>query len=347
MLSSQGLWTYGWFGDTVSPSIPNIPTDIIVAAISTSVLLISWEFDSYARGFDLYRSLSISGTFEKVNSEIIESLNFYDGQQTSSLSADTNYYYKVKALGEIDISGTYDSGFSSIATGKTPSSSEFGRTYYYPETIRNITTAILDMFNDFSVKRYDKQPARNANIVKIVKVPITFGPAEKRHLDELRGNTPGYQAPPIPRMALILNGMEYDASRASGINEIRHFYDTNLLLSNIDEFFADANPTPYNYNFTLSIRTDSLSDFSQIIENILPYFNPTRYLRVKEFAFLNVERDLPVQLGSISPEFSQDLEVNDDKQINGDLSLTVKGWMYRPISYEKIIKIVNPKFFIY
>lgn len=340
MLTSSSLLTWGWFGEGTTP---DAPSNVVITSLSTSVLLVSWDFDSYAAGFDVYRSLSLTGTFVKVNSTPVLALSFYDGQVNTPLSADTTYYYKVKALGPLPEN---DSLFSSIASGKTLNSSESGHTYYYPETIRNVTVALLDMFDDFFIKRYDKTPAKEGTIVKTVRVPIMFGPAEKRHFDELRDGKDGYQAPPVPRMALILNGIEYDRERASGINEIRHFYDSALELSDLDDFFTDLNPAPYNYNFTLSVQTQSVSDFSQIVEQILPYFNPMRYLRVKEFAFLNVERDLPVIMGGITPAFTDSMEVGDKRRVDGDIELKVQGWMYRPIDSIKIIKYIRSKYIL-
>ncbi len=323
--------------------VPDPPENIVVTTISTSVLLLTWDFDSYVKGFDIYRSESLTGTFTKINTYAIQDLSFYDGQQTVALSADTVYYYKMKALGP---TSEYDSTFSAIVSGTTAKDNANNQTYYYPETIRNVTVAVLDMFDDFYIKRYDKTPAKKGTVVKTVHVPIMFGPQEKRHMDELRGTKDGWQAPPVPRLSLVLNGIEYDPSRASGINEIRHFYDTSLQLKDLDGFFADVNPAPYNFNFTLSVITDSLSDFSQIVENILPYFNPNRYLRVKEFSFLNIERDLPLALGGITPNFTDSLEVGQERRVDGDMSLTVQGWMYRPISSEKIIKTINTSFLI-
>lgn len=339
-LNIESLWTYGWFCDGMTPDPPE---NIVVTTISTSVLLLTWDFDSYARGFDIYRSESLTGTYAKINTYVIQDLSFYDGQQTVALSADTVYYYKMKALGQ---TSEYDSVFSSIISGTTSKDSASNQTYYYPETIRNVTVAVLDMFDDFYIKRYDRTPAKNGTVVKTVRVPIMFGPQEKRHMDELRGTKDGWQAPPVPRLSLVLNGIEYDPSRASGINEIRHFYDTNLEIKDLDGFFADVNPAPYNFNFTLSVMTDSLSDFSQIVENILPYFNPNRYLRVKEFSFLNIERDLPLALGGITPNFTDSLDVGQERRVDGDMSLTVQGWMYRPISSEKIIKSIKTSFLI-
>jgi hypothetical protein len=308
--------------------------------------MLSWDFESFARGFDIYRSIELSGTYTKVNDNPIFDLNYYDGQESIPLSADTEYYYKIKALGQYSISGSYDSPFSEIVKGVTLSIAEVNSpTYYYPETIRNVTVSVLGMFDKFIIKRYDKSPTKSANVIKTIKVPITFGPSEKRQLEEIRGSQKGWQALPVPRMALFLNGIDYDSSRASGVNEIRHFYNTNLELSDLDSFFTDAQPAPYNFNFTLSIRTDSLSDFSQIVENIFPYFNPSRYIRVKEFNFLNIERDLPIIMAPFTTNFTEPQEVNDDRRIDADIPLTIQGWMYRPISSEKLIKIINTNYF--
>jgi len=337
-LDVNGLWTWGWFS---KGTIPNAPTNLSINVISTSVLLLTWNFDSFAAGFDIYRSPSLTGTFVKINISPVLALSYYDGQSVP-LSANTTYYYKIKAIGE----GTNESEFSNVASGTTLSNSQGGKVYYYPETIRNVTVALLDMFDDFYIKRYDKTPSRDAGIVKTVRVPIMFGPVEKRHFDELRNGQDGYQAPPVPRMSLILNGIEYDPARASGLNELRHFYNSNLELKDLDQFFSDLNPAPYNYNYTLSIQTQSVSDFSQIVEQILPYFNPMRYLRVKEFIFLNVERDLPVLMGGITPNFTDTLEVGDKRKVDGDIELKIQGWMYRPIDATKIIKQINSKFII-
>lgn len=341
MISTKSLVTWGWLGG--DGAIPDPPTNIGVTSLTTSVLLVSWDFTSYAGGFDLYRSTSLSGTFVKVNTSPILFLSYYDGQENTPLNADTVYYYKVKALGPTHDT---DSAFSGIASGKTLSSSESGNIYYYPETIRCVTVALLDMFNDFWIKRYTSAPAKGSTVVKSVRVPIMFGPVEKRHADELRDGKEGFQAPPVPRMSLVFNGLDYDASRASGVNEIRSFYDSAIPVSNLDQFFTDVNPTPYNYSFTLSLLTESIGDYSQILENILPYFNPTRYLRVKEFQFLNIERDLPVKLGNVTQNFSDSIDISEKRKIGGDIELTVNGWMYRPIGYAKLIKTINVNYLI-
>jgi len=222
--------------------------------------------------------------------------------------------------------------------------------YYYPRTLKSITVALLDMFNDIRIVKYDKYN----NPISEKTVPITFGPVEKYHQDRtedhyydsdgVEHNNRYYLQ--IPRMAIVLNGIAYDPDRATGVNEWRYWIKESLSLSDreADAMFSDYQPTPYNFNFTLNIKNDSMDYLSQILENILPYFNPALMLRVKEFSFLNVERDLPVILDGVSPEFIDDEQASDSRYVNASINFTVKGFMYRPVVHSKMIKYINSKY---
>jgi hypothetical protein len=226
-------------------------------------------------------------------------------------------------------------------------------TYYYPRTFQGITTALLDLFNDMKVVKYDS----SANIISEKTVPITFAPNEKYHKDRIEEHY--YDADNVeqgqryylqlPRMALVFNGIAYNADRATGTNQWRYWFQESLGLSTIDldQVISDYQPAPYDFNYTLYIMTDHLTYFSQIIENILPYFNPKLVLRVKEFSFLNIERDLPVSMDGVNPEFSDDLNENDTRMVNASINLTVQGFMYRPFTYSKVIKVINKKYYNY
>ena len=217
-----------------------------------------------------------------------------------------------------------------------------GSQYYYPETIRGITVALLDVFNDIEVRRRDD----NGDVAKTFKLPITFGPAEKYHyLRDEDGQQKRYYLQ-LPRLALALTGFNYSSDRSTGVNENRYFFNEELGLELSSRFTKDAQPTPYDLTFTLYIRTESMDDFSQVIEQILPYFNPALHLRVKEFTGMNIERNLKVTLDGVSPEFLDVQEENSKRYINGTINLTVNAYMYRPISDSAIIKEIQSRYFV-
>lgn len=214
--------------------------------------------------------------------------------------------------------------------------------YFYANTIKNIVISLTDMFNDLVVKRANDSGV----IVKTIPVPIKFGPVHKfQQIYQEMENTNGNYYLSLPGLAITLDNIEYATERVRGANEVRYTYDANLGIDSIDAFWTDVNPTPYNLTFTLNILTEAMDDFCQIVENILPYFNPMLSLRVKEFSFLNLERDLPVKLQSIQPEFLEPQAENEVRYVNGKITLLVEAFMYRPLTDANIIKQIQTRYY--
>lgn len=211
--------------------------------------------------------------------------------------------------------------------------------YFYKNEIRNITVALLDMFNSIKCYRYDS----SGNVVKVIDVPVKFGPAEKYYLFQVQRESGKKYYPSFPSILVELTGITYDADRATGVTELRQFYD-QALLSAHDQFWSDVQPAPYTFSFTVQVKTESMSDNSQILENILPAFNPSLHLRVKEFSFLNIERNMKVQLGDVSYDYPQEMSEEDSRYINSTMTFTVDGYMYRPVSQSHIIKYIKTNY---
>lgn len=221
--------------------------------------------------------------------------------------------------------------------------------YYYAETLRNITVSLLERFSHMEVHRFNKE---HTEVVKTIEVPIAFAPVEKTQQDRLEDYTVEPQSTgqryylQVPRLALNFNGLSYDPNRAISVNEGRYFPDTSAEGKLLNRLYQDAMPTPYNFQYTISIRTDSLADFSQIIENIIPYFNPKLYLRVKEFSFLNIERNLSVVLNDVSPDFTDELDKQSMRQINGTITFTIEGYVYKSIEAGKLVKVIKTRYWV-
>jgi len=234
--------------------------------------------------------------------------------------------------------------------------------YYYPRTTKNVTVALMDMFNDLKVYKYDSDGVS----AQEYDVPLSFGPVEKEHLQRIEDHEyiasatgdNGYKQAEAygqrywistPRVALSMNGIAYNSERAYGVNEWREWFAETLAVSgaNIDEILRDYQPSPWDINYTLYIMTDSMDYFSQILENILPYFNPALFLRVKEFSFLNIERDLRVTMPGVTSEFiSPEMSDDDRRLVNGTMDLTVEAWQFRPFERSKIIKVIKSQYFV-
>lgn len=225
-------------------------------------------------------------------------------------------------------------------------------TFYYPQTIKNITIALLDLFNELKCVKFDASGAPVEDLI----VPLQYGNLDKTYSERLENHyfdandqehgQRFYQM--IPRMALVLDGITYDPNRAYGVNEWRYWFEETMEISgsDISETFRDYQCTPINLSYSLYIKTNSMDHFSQLMENIIPYFNPKLMLQVKEFSFLNIERDLPVSMNNISPEFMSEMGNSDRREINCTMNMTVEAFMYRPWDMSKIIKVINSRYFI-
>jgi hypothetical protein len=143
----------------------------------------------------------------------------------------------------------------------------------------------------------------------------------------------------LPRLALNFDSLVYAPDRVTGANEEREF------ISGTGDTRTDLMPTPYNFGYTLSIKSEYLTDMSMLLENILPYFNPKLYLRVKEFSFLNLERDLPVTLNSFTPSFSDELDKTQKRTLEASISFTVEGFMYKPITDAVLVEEFITRFY--
>jgi len=212
--------------------------------------------------------------------------------------------------------------------------------YYYPRVSRRILIALLDMFNKMKVYNY----TTSGTVANIIDVPLKFGPSEKYHLFNTQTESGKKYYPKIPSMLMSIDNISYNSDRATSVNEIRTIYNDALDISQVDSFWCDVQPTPYDYSYTLDIKTESIDHLFQVFENILPYFNPTNHLRIKEFDFLNMERDLRVKLESTSIEYPSEMTEEESRYFNGKINLTVHGYMYRPIDYAKVIKYIKKSY---
>lgn len=224
-------------------------------------------------------------------------------------------------------------------------------TYYYARTGYQIAVALLDMFNDMRVYKYDKQ----GNVIEEHPVYVTFAPRDKIHDDRTENNyvdSSNVQHGEryylkTPRIAIKPTGIVRDSSRAKAANQWRYWKtDVPIDDTTLYKALSDYEPTPYTFGFELSIMSRSMDYFYQIIENILPYFNDKLTLRVKEFSFLNIERDLQVSMDGLNLDFSDQMGEFDIRECNGTINLNVEGYLYRPFVWSNVIKTIKSQYFV-
>jgi len=194
--------------------------------------------------------------------------------------------------------------------------------YYYHEIIRKTVISFGTLFNDIHVRHQDSTGKDISNI----KVPISYGPKQK-FLARLEQQPDLNKAVAItlPRMSFEMNNIQYDSSRKAGITQTFKAVDDQKLK----KVFM---PVPYNIGFELNILTKLQDDSLQILEQILPFFQPGFTLTIDLVDQIGEKRDVPMVLDSIS--FQDDYEGNYEtrRALIYTLNFTAKTYMFGPIA---------------
>jgi len=208
-------------------------------------------------------------------------------------------------------------------------------TYFYNETIKRCVSVFGTMFNNVQFKKVKA----DGTVLTSPIVPISYGPKQKfldRIAEEPNLSDSNRSAISLPRMAFELTGFEYDVARQQN----------KLIRAHKSTYESDGKrgyqyqPAPYNLNFTLSILTKNMNDALQIVEQILPYFQPEYTVTMKMVDSMPDNRDVPIILNSVS--FSDEYEgsFDDRRIIEYTLDFTMKTYFFGPVYTGNLIKNV-------
>ena len=195
--------------------------------------------------------------------------------------------------------------------------------YFYNEILRSCIIGFGSLFNGIEV-----QHTNDSGTQSVIQVPIAYGPTQKflaRLQQEANLNRPVQMT--LPRMSFEFTSLQYDSTRKT--TKTQSFLTTTPDGSEIKRVYA---PVPYNMGFTLSIYTKLNDDMLQIIEQILPYFQPHYNLSIKFLGNLNEIRDIPVQLDSISMDDDYEGNFETRRALVYTLTFTAKTYLYGPVA---------------
>ena len=205
---------------------------------------------------------------------------------------------------------------------------------FYHETIRNIVIAFGTMFNDIQLVRKDN----SGTITQTMKVPLAYGPREK-FLVRLRedADLTKQVAITLPRIGFEIQALSYDATRK--MSRVQRF--KKVKGANTKQLDTQYMPVPYNLEFELYILAKQSDDALQIVEQILPYFQPDYALTINDMSDMGISRDIPIVLNSIGYEDTYDGDFTTRRALTYTLSFTTKFYLYGPVTSAKVIKTVQ------
>jgi len=206
-------------------------------------------------------------------------------------------------------------------------------TYFYNESMRRMTIGFGQIFNNIQIKRRDS----NGNITQSIAVPLAYAPKEKflARLDAQPSLDNREFAITLPRMSFEISGISYDSSRKlTRVQKFKHVKagkEGKVLNYNYT-------PVPYNISYNLYSFTASAEAGLQIIEQILPFFQPDFTVTVNAIPELNIKRDIPIVLNTVNYEDTYNGDFSQRRAVIYTLGFTAKTYLFGPASTQKVIK---------
>ena len=214
-------------------------------------------------------------------------------------------------------------------------------THFYNEGLRKLTIAFGQLFNNIVIQNTSSTGA----VTKRIRVPLAYAPKEKfivRLEQQANLQDDREVAVTLPRMGFEITGLSYDATRK--INKMQKLI---RVKSGEDGKKMEYNytPVPYNINFNLYSFTATAENGLQIIEQILPFFQPEYTVTMNVIPELQIKRDIPIILNSVSYEDTYSGDFTTRRAVVYTLSFTAKTYLYGPISQQKVIKSTQADMF--
>ena len=206
--------------------------------------------------------------------------------------------------------------------------------HFYHKKVRKCVAMFGTLFNNIYVLRANSA----GGIISQVKVPLSYAPKEK-FLERIRENPDLVEdtrvAMKLPRMSFEITSLNYDATRQ--LQKVSAFKTAGDDSTKRQKFFT---PVPYTINFQLNVYAKSQDDALQIVEQILPTFNPQYALTIKPFAteYPSLKEDVPIVIQGVG--FSDDFEsgLEQRRTIIYTLDFEMKINFYGSITQSSIIR---------
>ena len=205
---------------------------------------------------------------------------------------------------------------------------------FYHETIRKIIVSFGTIFNNIQIVRKNS----SGNITQSMKVPLAYGPKQK-FLTRIRedASISKTTAITLPRIAFEIQTLSYDTTRK--LNRVTKIRKTSAKGSGKLE--TQYMPVPYNVDLQLFVMAKSGDDALQIIEQILPFFQPEYTITVNDNLDMKQKRDVPIVLTGIDYEDNYEGDFTTRRAIIYTLSFTAKFYLYGPVTSQSVIKSVQ------
>ena len=203
-------------------------------------------------------------------------------------------------------------------------------TQFYNQAVRKTVVSFGTLFNNIELKK-----VVDGQVMEVEKVPLAYGPKQK-FLYRLQGNAADGKkvAITMPRIYFEMTGIDYDASRKTPATQK---YKT-VINDEGNEVRTQYVPVPYNVSFEVGILCKSQDDGLQILEQILPFFQPSFSMSLKFIPDMDETRDVAVVLNNVDFDDDWEDDFSTRRSITYSMQFTCKSYIYGPYTKADVIR---------
>jgi len=209
----------------------------------------------------------------------------------------------------------------------------FLKQHFYHQHIRKAIIAFGTIFNQITIHRKNSA----GEIAQSIRVPLAYGPKDKflARVAAVPSNDPASVAITLPRIGFEITGLQFNPQQKLSILQKNTAVGVG---DDANKVRIQYTSTPYTLSISLFVMTKNQDDGLQIIEQILPFFNPDFCVTITDIPEMGIKRDLQIILDGISYEDNYEGEFTQRQSIIWNLNFTLGLNFYGPVDQQGYIK---------
>lgn len=201
--------------------------------------------------------------------------------------------------------------------------------HFYNESTRRMVSVFGSIFNDMEVVKKDSA----GKIIQKIKVPLGYAPRTKVLARLTEQTSDPKMAMKLPRMSFEISSMEYD----SNARVSKHKNYTKTIVGDSLQLNKLGAPAVYKVGFELNILASTQDEGLQMLEQILPMFQPEYTVTIKDIPAMDITTDTPIILESVTLNDDYEGDLVTRRAIIYTLSFSTRIRYYRGLGKSKQI----------
>jgi len=209
--------------------------------------------------------------------------------------------------------------------------------HFYHATTRKAVAIFGTLFNNLKVIRKDG----SGNVLNQIKVPLAYGPKQKflSRIDAITGSDAS-MAIKLPRVAFEITSLALDSTqKLQKRNQVIENHATDSTKKKtLNHIVA------YDIGMSLYILAKNQDDGLQIMEQILPYFQPEYTVTIRPVDGFQYKQDVPIVLTSVAIQDDYEGDYTTRRALIYQLDFNMKMKYFGPTKDQGVIKEINIDF---